>query len=61
MKASTDEYVAVLVQKVPRDVRERFKALCTLRRVGMSEEIVRLMAEAGKPLEAVEDPHVVRG
>ena len=37
--------VEIVIRKVPKEIRDRFKALCALRDIPMQAEILRLMQD----------------
>jgi hypothetical protein len=55
--------VSIFLRGIPREVRDRFKALCVMRGTTMREAIVEMMLEAleGSPIPVPELPERLRG
>ena len=56
------QMVSVFIRGVPREVRDRFKALCVIRGTTMRQALVELMLEAleGSPINVPEIPEGFR-
>ena len=51
-RQNTDGMVSIFVRDIPREVRDRFKALCVLRGTTMRQALVEMMLDAleGSPI-----------
>ena len=56
------QMVSVFIRGVPREVRDRFKALCVIRGTTMRQALVEMMLEAlgGSPINLPEIPEGFR-
>ena len=56
------QMVSVFIRGVPREVRDRFKALCVIRGTTMRQALVEMMLEAleGSPISVPEIPEGFR-
>ena len=56
------EMVCIFIRGIPREVRDRFKALCVIRGTTMRQALVEMMLEAleGSPINVPEIPEGFR-
>jgi hypothetical protein len=56
------QMVSVFIRGIPREVRDRFKALCVIRGTTMRQALVEMMLEAleGSPISVPESPEGFR-
>lgn len=55
--------VSIFIRDVPREVRDRFKALCLIRGTTMKQAVVEMMLESleGSPIPVPDLPESFRG
>jgi hypothetical protein len=62
MEHKQHQMVSVFIRGIPREVRDRFKALCVIRGTTMRQALVEMMLEAleGSPISVPEIPEGFR-